>query len=162
MNSSSLSPSIPSKKEGSELLNYLNQQHQRIKFTMEEEVNGSLPFMDIRFSRQNDNHLAREVYKKPTHTSRYVTYDSHHPTSVKSSIVQGLAQRAIMVSSDPISWDKELRRISTAMAWNGYPKKIVDKAINRQMRRPSMRQTSQSEEDQPKTSNSPYSLYWRA
>ena len=55
-----------------------------------------------------------------------------------------------MVSSDPISRDKELWRISTAMAWNGYPKKFVDKAINRQMRRPSMRQTSQSEEDQPK------------
>ena len=104
---------------------------------MEEEENGSLPFMDIRFSRQNNNHLAREVYKKPTNTSHYVTYDSHHPTSVKSSIVPGLAQRAIMVSSDAISRDKELPRISMAIAWNSYPKKFVDKGINRQMRRSS-------------------------
>ena len=40
------------KKERSKLyLEYLNQQHEKIKFTMEEERGGSIPFMDVHFKQ---------------------------------------------------------------------------------------------------------------
>ena len=40
------------KKEKSKLfLEHLNQQHEKIEFTMEEERNDSIPFMDVRFTQ---------------------------------------------------------------------------------------------------------------
>ncbi len=135
---------------GKSLLQSLNNQHPRIKFTMEEEQEGCLPFMDVRFARQSDGSLIREVYQKPTHTNRYVLFTSHHPKAVKAGIVQGLAGRAIRVCSNVEERDKELQRISEAMACNGYPKRFTEKAISKQIKRESMRmlETDDAEDKQ--------------
>ena len=45
--------------------NYLNKQHKNIKFTSEIEENGSLSFLDITTSREN-NKFVTPVYRKPT------------------------------------------------------------------------------------------------
>ena len=56
--------SILWKREVQSNLDFLNTQHKRIEFTMEMEIDGSLPFMDVRFTRQNDGKLRREVYQQ--------------------------------------------------------------------------------------------------
>ena len=79
-----------------------------------------------------------EVYQKPTHTNRYtnwyIQFDSHQHTQVKSSVVQCLANRAIMIGSSKEKQLKELRRIKTVMASNGYPRKFVNKAMAKQIK----------------------------
>ena len=45
--------------------NYLNKQHKNIKFTSEIEENGSLSFLDIKISCEN-NKFVTSVYCKPT------------------------------------------------------------------------------------------------
>ena len=53
------------KKDGVRtLLTHLNNLHQRINFTMEVEGSDSLPFMDVRLTRQAGGELMREVYQK--------------------------------------------------------------------------------------------------
>ena len=47
-----------------ELLSHLNKQHERIKFTVEIEQNGRLPFMDLLLQRRDDGSLGTNVYKK--------------------------------------------------------------------------------------------------
>ena len=79
-------------------MDFVNKQHERIAFTMEPEVDGLLPFMDVRFRRMENSKLRREVYRKPTHTNRYVQFECHHPISVKSGIVKGSVERALKVS----------------------------------------------------------------
>ena len=54
--------SVVPKSCGELLLQQLNKQHPRIKFTMEEEQEGSLPFMDVCFARKSDGRLARQMY----------------------------------------------------------------------------------------------------
>ena len=115
------------------LLIHLNKQHPRIQFTMEEETNGSLPFMDVRFTRQQGK-LLREVYRKPTHTNRYLQFESHHPSSVKSGVVACLVNRAITVSSDQTARDAELKRIHKIRKANRYPKKFVERNIKKQVK----------------------------
>ena len=126
---------VVKRDKGSPLLDHLNEQHPNIKFTMEEEEEGSLPFMDVRFTRTANGKLHRQVYQKPTHTNRYVQYDSHQPDSVKSGMIAGLVNRAMIVSSDETTLEKEVKHIKTVMASNGYPKQFVDKAIRKQMRK---------------------------
>ena len=43
------------------LLDQLNNQHERIRFTMEEERDGAMPLTDISFSRDEYRQVVREV-----------------------------------------------------------------------------------------------------
>ena len=45
---------------------------QNIKFTMEEESNGELAFLDTLLKRNNGK-ISVLVYRKPTHTDQYLT-----------------------------------------------------------------------------------------
>jgi hypothetical protein len=59
---------------------HLNNIHPNIKFTMEVEQNGSLPFLDVLVSRRPDGSLGHSVYRKSTHTDLYLHAKSeHHP-----------------------------------------------------------------------------------
>ena len=54
------------KKTDTELfLEHLNSRNERISFTMESEKDGSLPYMDVLFTRQTDGTLKRKVFKNP-------------------------------------------------------------------------------------------------
>ena len=109
--------------------------HARIHFTMEEEEGGSLPFMDVRFTCREDGTLIRQIYQKPTHTNRYIQFDSHHPASVKSGVIQGLTDCAMKVCSGIVERNQELRRIENVMVEKGYPRKFTQKTISRQLKR---------------------------
>ena len=62
---------VVKKDGGQRLLQHLNSKHPCIKFTMEEEKDGALPFIDVRFTRDVQGKLMREVYQKPTNTNCY-------------------------------------------------------------------------------------------
>ncbi|VDN38370.1 unnamed protein product [Dibothriocephalus latus] len=48
------------------LLNAVNQAHPSIKFTLEMEKAGSLPFLDVLLSRRPDGSVRKDVYRKKT------------------------------------------------------------------------------------------------
>jgi hypothetical protein len=54
-----------------DFLENLNCQYSSIKFTSEKEVEGRLPFLDLYIKRSNDK-LEFEIYRKKTHTYRYI------------------------------------------------------------------------------------------
>ena len=57
---------------------------------MELEREGSLPFLDTKVTRLADGKLDITVYRKKTHTDRYLHFDSHHPRHVKRGTVSYL------------------------------------------------------------------------
>ena len=63
-------------------------------WSAEKEVDGKLPFLDTLLHRKNDGSLDISVYRKPTHTNRYLNFSSHHPRHVKEGIVSCLFHRA--------------------------------------------------------------------
>ena len=124
------------KKDGVQpLLTYLNNQPRRIHFTTEEESSGSLPFMDVTFTRQARGELLRKVFQKPMYTNRYVHFYSHHQLSVKSGVVECLVNCAITSNISGPACNAEPKRIKQVMAANDYPKRFVEKAISRQLKR---------------------------
>ena len=69
--------------------NYINNLHQNMKLTMEEESNGELAFLDT-LLKQNNGDISVHVYRKPTHTDQNLHYSFHHQTSCKESVLSSL------------------------------------------------------------------------
>ena len=76
------------------LLRHLNGVRPIIKFTVEQEEDGTLPFLGTLLRRREDGSLDLSVYRKPIHMDWYLHFDSHHPTHVKRGLVKCLHDRA--------------------------------------------------------------------
>jgi hypothetical protein len=57
---------------------HLNLQDENIKFTLELELDGCVPFLDVEVSRLTGE-ISIKVYRKPTNSYLYLQYDSAHP-----------------------------------------------------------------------------------
>ena len=83
--------------EGSEALDcfflQLNYKEHRIEFTIERENKGVLNFLDISIKRLSDR-LVTKVYRKDTHTQRYIHWRSNHSKNCKLGVLKGLIHRA--------------------------------------------------------------------
>ncbi|KFD51933.1 hypothetical protein M513_07262 [Trichuris suis] len=110
-------------------LNGLFTEH--IKFTIEKEHGGRLPFLDALVIK--DGHrLKTTVYRKPRNTDRYLNYHSHHPKCVKIGIVTGVVDRAFRLC-DAEFLDAELTHIKRSLMRNDYPGKLVDSCVRRRL-----------------------------
>ena len=81
------------KGEVDALLAHLNARHPSIQFTTEREKDGKLPFMpfmDVSVRRTKEGQLHVDVYRRPTHTGRYLQYASNHPENVKKGVAMSL------------------------------------------------------------------------
>nr|XP_054760973.1 uncharacterized protein LOC129267272 [Lytechinus pictus] len=88
---------------------------------MEKEKNSSIPFLDVLVTREPNNHLSHQVYRKPTHTDRYLHFKSFHHPSILQSVPRTLVKRAHSISDDN-HLQRELDHIkSTLVTINDYP-----------------------------------------
>ena len=100
-------------------LEHLNGLHSSIQFTMEQERNGNISFLDVEVTRKEDVSLARTVYRKPTHTDRYLHSTSFHHPKIKSSVNRALVRRAYNIC-DKEFLRQELHNITAALQRNRY------------------------------------------
>ena len=98
---------------------HINNLHQNIKCTIEEENNGVLAFLDIVWKRDNGE-ISVLIYRKPRHTDQYLHYSSHHQTSCKQSVVSSLFNRAYSIITNKDDLEKENPRIKQLLKENGY------------------------------------------
>jgi hypothetical protein len=97
-----------------------------IKFTHEEMVDNHIAFLDAELHVNEDRTIKLTVYRKPTHTNQYLSYNSHHHISHKVSVVRTLVDRAETIVTNPEDRSKEIATIKSALDHCGYPKWIVD------------------------------------
>ena len=112
-----------------ELVDHLNGVEPSIQFTVEMESEGKLPFLDVLLQRDPDGSIATTVYRKSTHTDRYLAIDfaSHHPLAHKIAVVWTLHNRAEAISSLIPDRDKETWHLRQALITIGYPKGVVQR-----------------------------------
>lgn len=70
---------------------------------------------------KEDNTLGHTVYRKPTHTDRYLHATSHHHPANLRSVVSALVNRAHRIC-DNEHLQVELQHVDSALASNGYSK----------------------------------------
>jgi hypothetical protein len=91
---------------------------------MEQELDGKLSFLDTSVTRNNGS-LLINVYRKPTHTDRYLDYNSHHHKQHKVSTAQTLLHRAATLPNTNEGKQQEHKHITDALLLNGYPRKFL-------------------------------------
>ena len=107
------------------MLQYLNSIDPHIKFTIEQpNAEGGIPFLDT-FPKPQGEDIVVAVYRKPTHTDRYLDFNSSHPVSAKRAVVRAVMDRAENVCSDPEILAKEIDHLSKVLHYN-YPQWMIN------------------------------------
>ena len=111
-------------------LGHLNLVEPTIQFTLERELDGKLPFLDVLLEHHPDGTISTSVFRKSTHTDRYLDYSSHHPLAQRSAVVRTLQHRAEVLSSTQEALDKEKSHVADALLKNGYPRWLIRQYSN--------------------------------
>ena len=109
----------------SEFHDHLNSINPNIQFTVEKEKESKLAFLDTMTTRDNTNTIQVSVYRKPTHTNKYLDFNSHHPTTHKRSVVNSLLNRADNIPTSTSGKRKERKHVFNVLMDNGYPKQFL-------------------------------------
>ncbi|XP_046407905.1 uncharacterized protein LOC124172509 [Ischnura elegans] len=131
-------------------LKHINSQHPTIQFTMEMEKDRRIPFLDVIVNRRIDGSLGHEIYRKPTHTDRYLIAHSRHHPSQKASLVATLLHRAYKLL-DAESLAKEKEHLITTLKRNGYNRKMILKRTAQVEKRHRTRGKEKQPSEKPET-----------
>ena len=71
-------------------LNFLNNRHPNIKFTIEKQINHSIAFLDVFISGINNQNLTLQTYHKSTYTGLLLNFKSFTSFSCKISLIKCL------------------------------------------------------------------------
>jgi len=71
-----------SKVSTDKIYNLINHIDVHLEFKISEEINNTLPYLELSISRSN-NSMELEIYRKPTYTDIMIHYTSNHPHNHK-------------------------------------------------------------------------------
>ena len=98
-------------------------------------LNGQgLPFLDTITTRRGTATQV-DVYRKPTHTDRYLDFLSCHPLCHKRSVVNTLLKRAKNIPSTNKGRREERKRVKAVLRDNNYPLSFIrdcERALTKQ------------------------------
>ena len=112
---------IMEKTELEPFRDYLNTISTSIRFTKELEKSGQSSFLDVSVKQMENGSLATSVYRKLTHTDRYLKYSSHHPVNQKVSVACTLFSRVNSITSNNEKKIEEFHQITKTLKNNRFP-----------------------------------------
>ena len=130
-----------SKHAAIRFLQFLNNCHANIKFTVEE--NSTIPFLDVLITRHSHT-FSTSVYRKKTFTGLYTKWDSFTPRKYKINLIRTLTFRCFRICSSPSLLRSSLSELRKLLSQNGYPAGIVNYNINDVLNRQQNRQREQT------------------
>lgn len=116
-------------QNANELLSTFNDFHPRIQFTIEEEEDSALAFLDLKVIRDESGSLSTCWYMKPSNSGRVMNFKSETSRSYKVSTIKNLLHRVINLSA-PQFHEENLNKIRDLLDMNSYPRTLVNKIIN--------------------------------
>lgn len=111
--------SFSSLGKAEEIFSQFNNLHPFLKYTMEIEENNQLPFLDVPVGSTPVGFLT-SVYRKPTFSGLYLTWDSFAPRSRKINLIRTRTHCALMLCSK-CRLDAELKKLKQLLLMNSYP-----------------------------------------
>ena len=104
-----------------------------MNFTSENAVNNQLSFLDVVLTLSGHS-IFHELYQKPTHSEKYLSYTANCEQRIKWNIVFSETRRIISLCSDiSLAW-LHLDKLRQNLTNSGYPKEKVTFTILQQVR----------------------------
>ena len=107
---------------------HISNLHQNIKFTVKEESNTVLIFLD-NLLKQNNGKISILVCNKHQHTEQYLQDSSCHQKRCKESVVSSLFNKTYSIIINKDDSAKENSRIKQVLKKNGYQGSIISKNL---------------------------------
>ena len=117
-----------SKSRIEEKLGEINNLHPSLKFTIEREVNGSIPFLDMKIINESGR-LSSTWYNKPTDTGLIMNFHALAPKRYKRSVVSGFIHRIHRACSTWNHFNKSLQHAKLILEKNQYPPAFYEAII---------------------------------
>ena len=109
-------------------LEEINNLHPSLKFTMEREENGSIPFLDMQILHHKRD-LSSTWYNKPTDTGLIMNYHALAPKRYKHSVVSGFVHRIYRACSSWQLFHESLEKAKCVLERNQYPPTFYEPII---------------------------------
>ena len=90
---------------------------------MEIEENGSLSFLDITITREN-NKFVTSVYRKPTFSGVFTNFGSFIPEMHKRGLIKTLLHRRFRLYFNYETFHREIETLTLIFKHNNYPQKL--------------------------------------
>ena len=119
---------MPSIETASNFLDTLDKAHSSVKFMMETERNGMLPFLGIQLQNRSPQ-IETKVYVKPTNSGLLLHYQSHVNNRYKKGLLKTMLDRAHHLSSSWTHFSDKCDRLKTVFSQLKYPKHLVNSTI---------------------------------
>lgn len=116
-------------------LNLINSICSHIQFTHEIETNGQIAFLDLLITRDIDGTLSIDIYRKPTHTDRYITNDSFHHHSHKHAAFNSMIYRLVNLPLNRERFIREWEYIVKVADLNGFHESLMLRLLERHQRK---------------------------
>ena len=84
-----------------------------------------LPFLDIQFYFYTDGNLQTDLYGKPTESLSFISFSSHHPNHVFSSVVYSQCVRYRRKINCDLRFQNRIYELEEAFLKSGYPPSMV-------------------------------------
>lgn len=101
--------------------------NQYIKFTVDKEIDGGVPFLHTRVIRKN-NRLVLDWYQKPMAFGKYINYLSDYSTKIEIKFNNQLKLR-IQKNLHPSFFNKNLTKSKQFVNQNYYAKALINKIL---------------------------------
>ena len=111
-------------------LEYLNKQHACIKFTLEEEDNSKLPFLDVLISKLEAGQFHLTTYRKPTNTGLLTNFTSFCSYTYKVGLIKTLVDRVYKINNDILTRDLDLSFVSKVLQKNQFPLTVIKRVMS--------------------------------
>jgi hypothetical protein len=111
-------------------LTIFNSYCRNIQFTMEKEINGEIPYLDMIAKRKEDQTLTTLFYSKPTATQRIISFKSNHHITQKINTALGLIHRIYNIDTENNEKTKQ-NIITNILQKNDYPIIVINSLFKR-------------------------------
>ena len=112
-------------------LNFLNNRHPNITFTIEKQNDHSIAFLDVFISGINNQNLTLQTYHKSTYTGLLLNFKSFTSVSYKISLIKCLIDRPLKICNNWNSFHNDIESIKYNLIKIAYPSFLINKVIKK-------------------------------
>lgn len=115
----------------SEILDIFNGFHDNIQFTVEEEKDNKLAYLDVLLIRDEvNNRILTDFYYKPTASGRIINFYSQHPKHVIKNTAYNFISRVLSLSANQFHV-KNKKYIVQTLKRNSFPENLIHSLISK-------------------------------